>query len=198
MESLGQGSKKYLLLLGGIAVIVIITIVVSGVIVMPVTPVTPPQEEPEEESGPVFEVEIGDIRFKLENAKDRGEVLESPRDQNPYAAQVPDLTTKEKFIEVTISAENIGKENLQTGAWDVKELIDGEERRFSYSAATNPWIPKESNCGALLKPGFSPTLCTKIYEAAKISNDLKVRIFSKQQTKTAFYKEGEAFIDLGF
>lgn len=198
IESLGEGSKKYLLLLGGIAVLVVVVIVVSGVIVMPITPVAPPEEGPEEEQGPVYEVVIGDIRFKLENAKDRGGVLESPKDQNPYAAQAPDLTTKEKFIEVTISAENVGKENLQTGSWDVKELIDSEQRRFSYSAATNPWIPKESNCGALLKPGFAPTLCTKIYEVAKISNDLKVRVSSRQQTKTAFYKEGEAFIDLGF
>ena len=44
----------------------------------------------------------------------------------------------------------------------------------------NPWIPDTSQCGTLLKPGFSPTPCTKIYEVAKISEKLKIEVYSKE------------------
>lgn len=183
-KSLGETSRT-LLIWGGIIIVVIITIViVINIVRKPV----PPEETVGEIQKPVYEVVIGDIKFKLKTAKDRGNILEAS--ESKYTSQ-EDLTTTEKFIEVTISAENIGKEDIQLG-WEIKELIGSEGRKFSSSREMAPWIPEESKCGALLKPGFSPILCTKIYEVAKISTDLKVRVFSRQQEREDF------FLDLGF
>jgi len=186
-------SEKFLIL-GGIVVVLMIVVVV--IIITTSKPPSPPTSE-ELEEGPVYEVVIGDIEFKLVEAKDRGGALEIPEGEEYLMRRDTDLTTKEKFIEVTISAENIGKENIRIGSWDIKELINGKERHFDYSQEASPWIPETSQCGTLLKPGFTPTLCTKIYEVAKVSTDLKVRVYSRQQTKTGFFQEEEAFIDLG-
>ncbi len=184
-KSLGETSRT-LLIWGGIIIVVIITVViVINIVRKPV----PPEEAVEEIQRPVYEVVVEDIKFKLKTAKDRGNILEAS--ESKYTFQ-EDLITTEKFIEVTISAENIGKEDIQSGSWEIKELIGSEGRKFSSSGEMDPWIPEESKCGALLKPGFSPILCTKIYEVATISTDLKVRVSSRQQ-------EGEDFfLDLGF
>ena len=40
----------------------------------------------------------------------------------------------------------------------------------------SPWLPSPNLCGALLKPAFDPTPCTKIYEVSKASTGLKIRV----------------------
>ena len=69
------------------------------------------------------------------------------------------------------------------------ELIDSEKRKFYSSRQSDNWILEENKCGDILKPGFSPTFCTKIYEVAKISTGLKVEVSAK--------KGGSDFINLG-
>ncbi|KPJ57152.1 hypothetical protein AMJ49_02570 [Parcubacteria bacterium DG_74_2] len=192
-KSSGQIPKILLILIGAIIVVVIIAVVVTNIVRKPTTP---SPEEIEEEKKPelVYEVVIGDIKFKLKEAKDIGSVLNASESKYPEWQQ-KDLTTTEKFIEVTIGAENIGKDNIQQGFWEMNELIDNEGRNFYSSQETEPWIPVESKCSALLKPGFAPTPCTKIYEVAKISTGLKVRV-SSRQTGISFGEE-KIFIDLG-
>lgn len=192
-KSLGEISRNVLVLGGVIVAIIIIAVVVVNITNQPVS--TPTEEkEGEKTEGPVYEVVMSDIKFKLKEAKDIGNVLKVPED---YPRHMDDLTTTEKFIEVTVTAENIGKENIATSDWDINELVDSEGRIFQSSREANIWIPEESNCGTLLKPGFTPTPCIKIYEVAKVSSGLRVKLSSKQHKKTILSGEEVFYIDLG-
>ncbi len=177
--------KKYLILIGAVIAVIVIIVIIAITMMKPV----PPSEETEEEKEElVYEVEVGDIKFKLKEVKDRGDILKISENKYPRSTR-EDLITTERFIEVTISAQNIGKDNIRFGEWEVKELIDSEKRKFYSSRQSDNWILEENKCSDILKPGFSPTFCAKIYEVAKISTGLKVEVFAK--------KGGSAFIDLG-
>lgn len=185
IDELKKISKERLILGGAIiVVIVIITVIVSTMM----KPSPPPKETEEEEQELVYEVEVDDIKFKLKEVKDRGDVLKASESKYPGSIR-EDLTTTERFVEVTISAQNIGKDNIRSGNWEIKELIDSEGRKFYSSRQLDNWTPEENICGDILKPGFSPTFCVRIYEVAKISTGLKVEVSAK--------KGGSALIDLG-
>jgi len=173
----------------GIIVIILIIIIINA---FKKTPPPPPKEEPKSQE-PAYEAVIGDVKFKLKEAKDFGNILKGSESKNNQSQK--DIMTTERFIEVTITAENIGKESVGIGTWNLNDLFDKEERRFIFSQETSPWIPEESRCGDLLKPGFTPTSCTKIYEVANISTGLKVKV-SARSAKPSFALE-EAFINIG-
>ena len=65
-------------------------------------------------------------------------------------------------------------------------MIDNEGRNFNPAGAKR-WISEESQCGALLKPGFTPTSCIEIYEVAQSSIGLRLIVFAGE----------ERFLDLG-
>jgi len=179
-----------------IIVIIIIFIIIKVVSSKPPETVIPPGEE-EEVYEPVYEAIIGDIKFISLEAKDKGNLLQGSESKNPE--KQGDLTTKERFIIVTVGAQNIGKQTItpEDKVWEIKEVIDSEGRKFDPAGPEiDPWIPAESNCGSLLKPAFSPTPCTKIYEVATVSTGLKVKVFVEEKGITA--KKGEALIDLKF
>ena len=101
-----------------------------------------------------------------------------------------DLITTERFIKVTIGAQNKGKENIKKNTWDIENIVDSEGRNYiSLDYAANPWMSDPDLCGELLKPEFSPTPCSKIYEVSKISSGLKIRVVDTK-------KKTEALIDL--
>ena len=180
-----------------IIIVVIILIIIKVVSSKPSETVIPPGEGEREAYEPVYEAVIDDIKFTFIEAKDKGNLLQGSESKNPGSQG--DLTTKERFIVVTIGAQNIGKETIppEDKNWGIEEIIDGEGRKFEVAGPEiNPWIPAESNCGSLLKPAFSPTPCTKIYEVAKVSTDLKIKVFVEEKGITA--KKGEALIDLEF
>jgi len=197
IKSSGQISGG-LLVFGVVVIIVIIIIFIIIKIVSsrpPETVISPGGEEKVYQ--PVYEAIIGDIKFISIEAKDKGNLLQGSESKNPEKQE--NLTTRERFIIVTIGAQNIGKQIItpQDKVWEIKEIIDGEGRKFDAAGSeADPWIPTESNCGASLKPAFSPTPCTKIYEVAKVSTDLKVKVFVEEKGITA--KKGEALIDLKF
>lgn len=171
MEHIFEKFSREQLILGGaiIAVTVIIFIVVKSLM----SPPPPPPEETTEPEKPVYEIEIGNIKFKLKEVKDRGSVL--PISEARYRER-ENLTTTEKFIEITVEVQNIGKDEIRAGRWDIKDVIDSEGRRFYYEQRFNSWVPETSECGETLKPGFTPKTCTKIYEIAKVSSGLKVKV----------------------
>lgn len=187
-SKLSGGVSGLILGLGGLVVIIILAFLVVNKTQLFVSP--PPLPTEEETTEPAYEVVAGDIKFALYGFKDQGNFLRASQTKSSRQVR-KDLTTAEKFIEVTISAENIGKDNIKGGSWEIKELVDSEGRKFYSPRETEPWVSEESQCGAVLKPGFSPTLCTNIYEVAKISSGLKVRVYSKEQPREDF------FIDLG-
>jgi len=181
----GKISKEQIILLC-ITGVILIAVIILIIIMMPKPP-PPEKKEPE----PVYEIKLKDvIRFKLQEAKDRGDVLKTTESKKGLAYVRYDATTTEKFIEVTIAVDNIGKDNVPFGSWDIKEIYDKEGKKFYSSNFLNYWSSFVDNCGDLLKPGFTPTLCSKIYDVAKSSTGLKLEVYFKEN-KTPVY------IDLG-
>lgn len=178
-----ENNIKIILVVIGVIFIAAVFIIIINV-QKPESPPIPPEEEKPIE--PVYEIIIGDIKFKLEKVEDKGKILVATEDIYPKK----DIITTEKFIEVTISAQNIGTDNIAEKYWDMEEIIDSEGRKFYSPLETRPWTLQLVNCGAVLKPAFKPTLCTKIYEVAEIATGLKIKISSKQV-------QGDFFIDLG-
>lgn len=186
----GAIKKKEMAVLGIIAA-------VCAVSVFLIISFTKPKPQPvviEKEPEPVYEVRLDDkVRFKLQEVKDRGDILKAEESRNPNFVR-QDVTTTERFIEVTIAVDNISEDNLSAGSWDVREVygkVDEKEGRKYYSSTLlNYWTSSKGECGGLLKPGFSPTLCTKIYDVAKTATNLKIEVYLKENKMTAF-------IDLG-
>jgi len=201
INSSGQIPKGLLILVGLIILVLIIAFIIVKLFSGPEETSTPTEEEGKEEQGqevqePVYEVIIDDIRFVFQKAKDKGNILRGS--ESKYPERQEDLFTKERFIEVTIGAQNVGKEIITEAdkKWSLGEIIDGEGRHFqALKREADPWISEESDCGAALKPAFTPTPCTKIYEVAKVSTDLKVKVLVEEKGIATSGKR-EALIDL--
>lgn len=174
-----------ILIIGGVVVVVVV-MVIFFIISQQTTP-PPPPEEPEPK-GPVTELKYKDIKVILVKTEDIGNILFGA-DSNYFGKK--DVTTTEKFIKVTVTAENTGKEETKSGDWDIGEIIDSEGRKFPYFNKLDAWLPTGNECRKNLKPGFTPIFCTKIYEVAKISKDMKIKIKFKDAILDA-----ENFIDL--
>lgn len=123
---------------------------------------------------PVYETQIGDVRFVFLSAIDKGSVLQS---QNSGYQQP--LTTTERFIQVTVGAQNKGKVNLQQGSWDIGNIVDSEGRNFvSINNQAYFYLPLSNACQNLLKPEFQPSPCIKLYEVSRESKGLKIQVMT--------------------
>lgn len=157
---------------------------------------------PEEKNmpAPIYEVIVGDVKFKLLEVKNLGNILRcEDRINFSYGGECPesyDLVTTDKFIKVIITAQNIGKENIKRLGWKINEMVDNGGRKF-YSDKTSSWVPDESKCSELLKPNFEPTPCTTIYEVSNRSTGLKVRVSSSSFIQPKNAPAQEFYIDLG-
>lgn len=139
----------------------------------------------EEPAGPEYDTQAGDIRFLFVSAHDMGSRMKAVND---YAE---DLTTTERFIKVTVGAQNLGKTNTLEYTWDIGDLVDSAGRRFvSINDRAYDWLPRPDLCGSALKPQFSPVLCVKYYEVSRVSTFLKV------QVKVTEPQKQEAFLDI--
>lgn len=168
----GQIAKVLL----SLAVIVLIAMAVAYFVVgRTKPPINPVSDLPAEEK-PVYEATIGNVRFVFLEATDKGGVLKGIESNNPDWQT--DVKTTEKFIEVVVGAQNVGKINTEQGIWDIGEIVDSEGRNFIPTIQdTRNWRPETDLCGSILQPSFEPTPCTKIYEVAKVSKGLKVKVF---------------------
>ncbi|MEK7664266.1 MAG: hypothetical protein AAB340_02405 [Patescibacteria group bacterium] len=174
----GQISRVILILAG---VVLIITIIVFIAIRITSTKKTDTTEKSQtiteienESPKPVYDQTIGDIRFVLQSSVNLGGVLKST------IAYQQDLTTTERFIKVTIGAQNKGKSETALSAWELGNIIDSQGR--SFIAITNKafyFLPKPDLCGVILKPEFTPVPCIRIYEVSKKSEGLKIEVISK-------------------
>jgi len=64
----------------------------------------------------------------------------------------------------------------------MNEVYDIDGRVFhQIGYAADYFLPRPNGCGWTLKPGFSPTICGGIFEVAKGSNELKVKIYGPQE-----------------
>ncbi len=185
-----QKGANVLVIVGVIFVAIIIAALVFRFVVSP--PAPKPEDQELKEPQPVYEVTVGNLKFHFEKAIDRSNSL--PEAEGYFQWQKKEgLTTTERFVEVTIGVTNIGKENIDGREWSIEEVIDEEDRVFPpmNMRELEPWLPEDNKCDTLLKPGFTPSLCTKMYEVAEISNRLKIKVVSKEKKN-----EGEDFIDL--
>jgi len=124
---------------------------------------------------PIYEQTLGNIKFIFESAINHGGTLYASRAVDEYEDE--NLTTTENFIEVKIGAQNIGKLNIEAGAWDIQNIVDSEGREFeSLKRDADSWLPETDLCEELLKPSFDPTPCVKMYEVSKKSTGLKIRV----------------------
>jgi hypothetical protein len=190
-KSSGQIGKILLVLV----IIVIIAIGIAYVVVKRAEK-PPVQENPPPITAPelVYTATIGDIKFLFLEATDKGSILRGKDSRAPDWQQ--DLKTTERFIMVTIAAQNTGKENTLQKVWDVGEIIDNEGRIFPpITQGVNNWLPQEDLCGNILKPSFEPTSCKKIYEVAKVSQGLKVKVFT-YKSGYGGEKGGEEMLDI--
>lgn len=196
----GQVSRLLLVL----AVIILVAIVIVYLVMRMATPAPKPSTPTTPEVPlPVYEQTLGNIRFVFESAIDRGNVLRASDITNTMYSSYSqkDLTTTERFIEVTIGAQNKGTQNIEENSWDIENIVDSEGRNFepTESYTIQPWLPVDNSCSALLKPAFDPLPCTKMYEVSKRSTGLKIRVKTgKDNTANNFTsdKTEEFLLDL--
>jgi hypothetical protein len=158
---------KWLLIIGGVIVFIIFLAMVSGG-GKKEEKIVPTSEKP------ITEVISGDIKFRLVEARDLGNILKGK--ESRYPEWKGDLTTEGKFIKVEVLEENVGKVSTYTKTPDI---VDSQGRQFSPFVEASSWIPEEKDCGLLgkeLKPGFSPVGCIWIYEVPKDATGLKLKI----------------------
>lgn len=185
----GQASRLLLVL----AVIVLVAVVIVFLVMKMANPAPkPPHTTGPGVELPIYEQQLGNIRFIFENSKDLGNVLKASDAKGQYSSYLNDLVTPGRFIMVTVGAQNKGKYNVQERAWDIQNIIDSEGRNFiqldQYKA--EPWLPEGNLCGALLKPEFEPSLCTKIYEVSKISTGLKINVVTGKDNNPSNFSSG--------
>ncbi|OGZ75238.1 MAG: hypothetical protein A3G45_01590 [Candidatus Staskawiczbacteria bacterium RIFCSPLOWO2_12_FULL_37_15] len=189
----GQASRLLLVLAIIILVAIVITYLVMRAAEKPPKPVT---NEPTV-SQPAYEQSLGDIKFIFMQARDMGNVLKGTESRN--SSWQKDLTTTEKFIKVTIGAQNKGLVNIKEQVWNVGDIVDSDGRNFvPLQYNIDSWLPDPNLCGALLKPEFEPAPCVKIYEVSRISKGLKIQVISLKKVGNEYPsdKKDTALIDL--
>src|SRR3989344_725801 len=188
----GQVSRLLLVL----AIVVLVAVVIVYLVMRMAERPPAPGPGPDDSSvpQPFYEKTLGNIKFVFIDSRDLGSVLTPSMAKKKTYGSNNSLKTTERFIIVTIGAQNKGKTNIEERSWDMGDIVDSEGRRFvAFKDYTiNNWIPDESSCGALLKPEFDPTPCIKIYEVSKISTGLKIIILAGKDKD----KAEEGLLDL--
>lgn len=192
----GQVSRLLLVL----AIIVFVAVIIVFIVMRATSaPPKPPIEEP---TGPkvAYEATLGNIKFTFQESRDVGKNLFGSNSRFPDWQK--NLITREKFIIVTIGAQNKGKENIPERVWDIGNIIDSEGRNYvPLDQTADAWQPDPNLCGALLKPEFTATSCVKIYEVSRISTGLKIIVSAFKKENATNYSSNEqdketALIDL--
>ncbi len=180
----GQVARLLLVLAVVVLVAIFITYLAIKVAEKPAKPVTQGEEKIPQ---PEYEYQLGNIRFVFESAINRGNTLKAADATNKDFYSQKDLTTTEKFIIVTVGAQNKGNLNTDRGAWDIGNIIDSDGRNFVpiEDYIVNAWLPKNNLCGSLLKPAFNPSPCVKVYEVSKESTGLKIQVLTGATNNSA-------------
>ncbi len=183
----GQASRLLLVL----AIVILVAGIVTYLIIKMAEKPPVPDTDPDSTIPlPVYEQTLGDVRFVFESALDKGGVLRASEVKDgQFIYQKKDLLVSNlgaKFVRVTVGAQNVGIENTVQGAWDIENIVDSKGRNFIplEGYEINPWLPNPDMCGAVLKPAFDPTPCTKIYEVSKESTGLRIKVLTGKDNGT--------------
>jgi hypothetical protein len=136
---------------------------------------------------------MNDIKFIFLEAKDMGSILKRDQVIGNYKPD-KNLTTTEKFIKITVAAQNKGKMNTKYNEWDIGNIVDSQGRNFipaDFSAS--PWLPQQNQCGAVLEPEFQPIPCVKMYKVSRESKDLKIQVLTTKEGQSG---KDVAYLDL--
>lgn len=173
-----RGSVLRIVLILGAVVLIITIIIFAALRIVSSKKAAAPQNnesENKEPPKPVYETTVGDIKFTLQSSLDLGNFL-----RDTASSYRQDLATTERFIKVTIGAQNKGKNETGAFSWDVGSIIDSEGRVFlPITNKAYNFLPRPDLCGAILKPEFTPVPCVRMYEVSKQSKDLKIQVISK-------------------
>ncbi len=181
----GQASRTIIILA---VIILIIAAVVYGVTRFAVGRKTASDTGNNEPPPPVYQLTMGDTRFVLESARDLGNVLTGASSRFPKYQT--NITTTEKFLKITVRAQNKGKTDTIQYAWDLGNIIDSAGRNFiPVSEKAYSWLPQPDLCGAVLKPEFEPTPCVRYYEVSKISEGLKLEVIALKPNSSKTEKD---------
>ncbi|MDO8529967.1 MAG: hypothetical protein Q7S10_00960 [bacterium] len=168
-----SGKISQTLIVLAVVLLILIVIVFFIVKIASRNPSTSTPEDAENQiPEPEYETTMSDTRFLFVSAQDLGNVL-----PGKAGSSQKDLVTTEKFIRVTVAAQNKGKVNTSQYSWNIGNLVDSDGRNFvPLTQRAYYFLPQPDLCGALLKPEFEPTPCVKIYEVSKASTNLKVTL----------------------
>lgn len=127
---------------------------------------------------PVYETQVGEVKFTFKSARNLGRVLVSP----PSSGFSQTVTTTERFIQVVVGAQNKGQVNTVSSTWGVRNLVDSEGRIFTpVDSKAYFLLPKPNLCGTVLRPEFDPVSCMRIYDVSTESKGLKVEVFAQKK-----------------
>lgn len=129
------------------------------------------------------DVKVGDIRWKIIEAKDEGQTLNS---DNEF---IEDKTTSGKFIRITFEIENQSKDMKSFVGLD---LVDSQGREFINSSDGLMFIEQDKHC---VLENLNPNIvkqCQAIYEVPTDATGLKANVGDLEMLGG-----DEAFIDLG-
>lgn len=106
------------------------------------------------------DVRVGDVRWKLVSARDRGAILKASESKYPSFAN--NKTANGKFVEITMEVENLGKE--MKSVTNLK-IVDNKGREFTAATGVSEWIPDGKDLFLLsnLNPNV-PSQFIDIYE----------------------------------
>ncbi len=190
-NSSGKLSMILLVAAAGLAVLIVGVYFVLKANVLKTTPVSKPQTTTTTTQPvvpkPVYTTTIGQIQFNFESAQDLGNTVKS------NVSYEPDLTTTEKFIEVTVGAQNTGKVDTAQDAWSLGNIVDSDGRNFIPDQDAYAFLPNPNLCGSILEPDFQPTPCVEFYNVSKSSTGLKVQVV---YTDPSTSKTKQATLDL--
>jgi len=196
-EKYQEGQVARLLLI--LAIVIFVAIIITYVIIVfsekPQN--TAVQNQQQQQNLPVYEKQLGNIRFVFLEARDEGSTLTASDQLSPNFGINKELSTTERFVIISVGAQNMGKENIDQNAWDLGNIIDSEGRNFVPldSYIVQGWLPQDNGCGKLLKPAFNPIPCMKIYEVSKKSQGLKIEILTGEDNTPANFSANKQLSD---
>ena len=191
-KSAGQAARLLLVLAIVVLVAVVIVYLVMKMAAQAPKPIGQKSTTPVVPQ-PVYEKQLENINFIFQSAADKGNVLKAADVTNAeFYSNQKDFSTTDRFVEVAMGAQNMGTVNTEQGAWNIGDIVDSKGRHFvADDYSVNPWLPNPNLCGALLKPAFQPTLCTKIYEVSKESTGLKITVETGQGNSASNLSSGK-------
>lgn len=136
------------------------------------------------------DVTVGEVRWKLIEAKDRGTVLKASESRYKGIAKDKTADGSGKFIQVRVEVENLGKE--MKSVTNLK-LVDNQGREFTSSSDTSEWVPegKELYLLSNLNPNVAKEF-VDIYQVPADATDLKLKVGD-----LVVFGNKEALISLG-